>query len=66
MDKERNPIDCKHFAKPECPKRKELSTIENLVTETHGGYVRSYPPEVFEIGRKICSDCKSFEPKERR
>jgi hypothetical protein len=65
MDKERNPIDCKHFNKPQCSKRKALWRFENLTTEMVGGVMINRQP-VVEEARRICGECKSFEPRERR
>jgi hypothetical protein len=57
--------NCKHFATRLCPHRRNevLSELENLVGE---GYPKIHTPEVFEKGEKVCAECKSFEPRERR
>ena len=65
MEKERNPTDCKHLSKPQCPNRKALKEYENLVGEMCGGVMIDKQP-VTEEARRICGECKSFEPKKRR
>ena len=65
MDRERNPIDCKYFTRPQCPNGKALKEYDNLVGEMYGGVVIDKRPVIKEAER-ICGECKSFEPKERR
>lgn len=56
--------NCKNFATRLCPNRRDeaLSAIENLVSE---GNWKSHTHEVFEKGKMVCTDCKSFEPKKK-
>lgn len=60
MDKERSPIHCKHYTKPQCPNRKALWEYENLAGETYGGLLIDKLP-VIEKAKKICSECKAFD-----
>lgn len=57
--------NCKHFATRLCPHRrnKVLSELEHLVGENHS---KTHTPEVFKKAEKVCAECKSFEPRERR
>jgi hypothetical protein len=62
------PSSCKHFTTQLCPHRRNevLSECENLVGEVYKGYSKIHTHEVFEKGEKVCAECKSFEPRERR
>lgn len=57
--------NCEYFGKQQCPSREALREVENLVTEMIGGVMINRQPEI-EEARRICGECKSFEPKERR
>ena len=57
--------NCKDFATQLCPHRRNevLSELENLVGEGHS---KTHTPEVFKKAEKVCAECKSFEPKEKK